>query len=252
LESVIGSYSLLPDYSDIYEAGNDNTAESIFEISFNPSNQTGLGFNNALIPASEAARLGITAGGFAGLLPTFPTNDVQTIFEAGDLRSAASFTTYTDGNGDAAAYISKFIDLSAAADGSDINLPVLRYADVLLMKAEADGENGASYELINQVRRRAFGQDPNIANPTIDLSSATPGTFMEKLHLERRRELLFENQRWLDIKRLPSSESLTLMNSHLSNEYSGVPTIEEYQLIYPIPQVEIDVSNGVITQNPGY
>jgi starch-binding outer membrane protein, SusD/RagB family len=55
-------------------------------------------------------------------------------------------------------YISKFLDLDAAGTGSNINLIILRYADLLLMKAEADGESAASYELINQVRRRAFGK----------------------------------------------------------------------------------------------
>lgn len=251
LENVMGQYELLEEYGDIHAAGNDNTAESIFEVSFNPTNETGLGMNNALIPASEAAALGIVAGGFAGNLPTYPTQDALSIYEAGDTRAATSISTY-DNNGNPALYISKYIDLDAAGAGSDINLVVLRYADALLMKAEADGESAASYELINRVRRRAFGEDPNTPNPAIDIDAATPGTFTEKLFLERRRELVFEGHRYFDLKRLPPADALEIINSHLSAEYSGVPTVEEYQLIYPIPQGEIDVSNGVITQNPGY
>jgi starch-binding outer membrane protein, SusD/RagB family len=69
--------------------------------------------------------------------------------------------------------------------------------------------------------------------------------------LERRRELIFEGHRLFDLKRLPSSETLNILNNHLASEYVGVPTVQEYQLIYPIPQTEIDVSNGVVTQNPG-
>ncbi|MDN5213050.1 RagB/SusD family nutrient uptake outer membrane protein [Fulvivirgaceae bacterium BMA12] len=248
LQNVIGQFSLLDDYADIHAAGNNNTAESIFEVSFNPTNQTGLGFNNALIPSSEASRLGIVAGGNGGNLPTFPTNDVQTIYEATDLRAAASFTPYDGGN--ATHYISKYIDLDAAGDGSDINLVLLRYADVLLMKAEADGESDASYELINQVRRRAFGQDPGAPDPTIDIDAAMPGTFLEKVMLERRREFVFENQRWLDLKRLPDSDVLTIINNHLSAEYTGVPSVVANRLIYPIPQQEIDISGGVVQQNP--
>ena len=251
LQNVIGQYNLLANYADIYAAGNDNTAESIFEVSFNPTNQTGLSMNNAFIPSSVASSLGIVAGGFSGRLPAFPTQDVQGIYEVGDLRAATSFTLY-DNNGNMEPYISKYIDLDAAGDGSDINLVVLRYADVLLMKAEADGENAASYELINRVRRRAFGQDPNVADPAVDINVASPGTFLEKVMLERRRELVFENHRWLDLKRLSDSEALSIINAHLSAEYTGVPTVDSHSLIYPIPQGEIDVSNNVVTQNPGY
>lgn len=251
LENVIGQYTLLSDYSNLYAAGNDNTDESIFEISFNPGNQTGLGMNNILIPASEAAALGIVAGGFAGNLPTFPTQDVQDIYEVGDLRKEASITIY-DNNGTQRPYVSKFIDLDAAGAGSDINMVWLRYADVLLMKAEADGESAASYELINQVRRRAFGLPSNTPNPSIDINESTPGTFLQKVMLERRREFVFEGHRYFDLKRLPPAEALSIINTHLSSEYTGIPTVQDYQLIYPIPQTEIDVSNGVITQNPGY
>ena len=251
LENVLGQYDLLQNYRDIYAPGNDNTAESIFEVSFNPTNMTGLGFNNSLIPSSEAARLGIVAGGFSGRLPTFPTQDVQGIFEIGDLRAEASIATY-DNNGSSEQYISKYIDLDAAGTGSNINLILLRYADVLLMKAEADGESAASYELINEVRRRAFGKDPNVPDPTIDIGIATPGTFLEKVMLERRREFVSEGQRYLDLKRLPSADAISIINDHLSTEYTGVPTVEEYQLIYPIPQGEIDVSKNIVTQNTGY
>ncbi len=245
LAQVINEYTLLSDYADIHAAGNDNTAESIYEVSFNPSNQTGLGFNNAFIPASEATRLGIVAGGNAALLPTFPTQDITGIFETGDERAAASFTAYTGGN--STHYISKYIDVNAAGDGSDINIVVLRYADVLLLKAEADGESAASYELINQVRRRAFGQDSSTPDAAIDIDGGTPGTFLEKVMLERRREFVFENQRWLDLKRLPDTDALAIINSHLSAEYSGVPVVSASRLTYPIPQQEVDVSGGVVT-----
>jgi hypothetical protein len=251
LENVMGRYSLLDDYSDVHAVGNDNTGESIFEISFNPGNQTGLGMNNNFIPRSEAVALGIVAGGFSGNLPTFPTQDIQDIYETGDLRKEAAITIY-DNNGTPRPYISKFIDLDAAGAGSNINMVWLRYADVLLMKAEADGESTASYELINQVRRRAFGQAPNTPDPAIDINASTPGTFLEKVMLERRRELVFEGHRYFDLKRLPAAVALSIINSHLSAEYTGVPTVREHQLIYPIPQTEIDVSNNVITQNPDY
>ena len=118
------------------------------------------------------------------------------------------------------------------------------------MKAEADGESAASYELINQVRRRAFGQDPGTPDPAIDIDASTPGSFLEKVMLERRREFVFENQRWLDLKRLPPSEALVIINNHLTAEYTGIPAVNANRLIYPIPQQEIDISGGVVEQNP--
>ena len=239
LQNVIGKYSLLANYADIHAAGNDNSAESVFEITFNPSNQTGLGLNNLFIPSSEASRLGISAGGFAGILPCAPTIDVTNMYEVGDLRAAASYSSW-DNNGNMETYISKFIDLAAAG----LNYHIMRYADVLLMKAEADGENAASYELINQVRRRAFGQDSGTLDSAIDISAASPGTFSEKLMLERRREFVFEGHRWMDLIRLPDSEALSIINAHLTSEYGDAPTMDAHSLIYPIPQSEIDISDG--------
>lgn len=249
LGNVIGQGSLLGDYSKIHAAGNDNTIESIFEISFNPVNQTGLTMNNFFIPTSVAQELGIVAGGFAPLPAYRPTADIQTIYEAGDLRAESTFKLY-DLDGVMTPYISKYIDLAAAGAGSNINLVLLRYADVLLMKAEADGENAASYELINKVRRRAFGQDPNVADPAIDINAATPGTFFEKVQLERRREFAFEYQRWPDLLRNPNV--LTIMNAHLLAEFTNTTPIDSHNLLYPIPQFEINSSDGVVTQNPGY
>ncbi len=252
LNDVIGKYSLLANYADIYAAGNDNTAESIFEVSFNPVNQTGLFDNNFFIPTVVAQELGIVAGGFTTPPPYIPTNDVQTIYEQGDLRAEASFGLY-DLDGTIAPYISKYIDLNAAGDGSDINMVLLRYADVLLMKAEADGESAASYELINQVRRRAFGQDPSVPDPEIDIDQTTPGTFFEKVQLERRREFAFENQRWIDLLRYPESEVIAIMNAHLAAEREDGPyVIDAHNLLYPIPQFEIETSKGLVTQNPDY
>jgi hypothetical protein len=252
LSDVLGEYSLLADYTDIHAAGNDNTAESIFEVSYNPLNQTGLFDNNLLIPTSVASELGIVAGGFTDLPPYIPTQDVQTIYEDGDLRADASFGLF-DLDGTLTPYISKYIDLNAAGDGSDINMVVLRYADVLLMKAEADGESADSYELINQVRRRAFGQDPFVPDPSIDIDATTPGTFFEKVQLERRREFAFENQRWIDLLRHPESDVIAIMNDHLAAEREDGPyVIDAHNLLYAIPQFEIETSNGLVTQNPGY
>ncbi len=102
------------------------------------------------------------------------------------------------------------------------------------------------------MRRRAFGKDPAVADAAIDINASTPGTFMEKLMLERRREFVFENQRWLDLKRLPEAEALAIINANMETEYTGVPAVDAHSFIYPVPQQEVDVSKGVVDQNPGY
>lgn len=253
LRQVEGQYSLLPDFGAIHAAGNDNTAESIFEVNFNPANQTGLG-RTGLVPNSVAVELGIVAGGATReILFPFATQDLIDAFDdPADLRIPHTFGT-ADGV-EPGGYISKFIDLAAASAGADINLVLLRYADVLLSLAEALGEGGEAYALINQVRARA-------GLPDIDAN--TPGTFMEKVMKERRLEFAFETHRWFDLLRLPQSETLAIMNAQLNAQqtffaqhpnYNG-PTqfnLTSDDLLYPIPQLEIDISGGVVVQNPGY
>ena len=253
LRQVEGQYLLLSDYGAIHGAGNDNTAESIFEINFNTGNQTGL-FRGGFIPQSVASELGIVAGGSTrAILFPFATQDLVDAFDdPNDLR--IPYTYGTAPGVEPGGYISKFIDLNAATDGANINLVLLRYADVLLSLAEALGEGGEAYALINQVRARA-------GLPGIDVN--TPGTFMEKLMKERRLEFAFEIHRWFDLLRLPQSETVAVMNAQLnaqqafftqSSNYNG-PTnfnLTPDRLLYPIPQLEIDISGGAVTQNPGH
>ena len=249
LRQVEGRYSLLPNFADIHAAGNNNTAESIFFFFFNPSNQTGLTGNNNFIPASVAVDLGIVAGGSAReFLSGYPTQDLVDSFDPADGRIPATFGIATEG-AYIGPYIAKFIDTNAAAQGSDINLVVLRYADVLLMLAEALGEGTEAYNLLNQVRARA-------GLPAIDATS--PGTFIEKIQNERRWEFAFEMHRWFDLLRLPQSEVTSIMETQLEsqqlNKFGLTVNISLTgdNLLYPLPQGEIDISDGVVTQNPGY
>src|SRR5690606_4437084 len=87
-----------------------------------------------------------------------------------------------------------------------INFPVLRYADVLLMFAEADnyvnGEPSAeAYLAINQVRRRGYGVPVGTAAPNVDLSGLDQDSFLSVLQDERSRELAFEGLRKSDLIR---------------------------------------------------
>ena len=254
LRQVEGKYSLLPNYRDIHAAGNNNTAESIFEVSFDPGNQTGLGMAIGFLPNSVAVSLGIVAGGNSrAILFPFVTQDLVDAFDdPTDLRIPGTFGI--EPGVEPGGYISKFIDVSAASAGADLNLILLRYADVLLMLAEALGEGAEAYALINEVRTRA-------GLPDID--AATPGTFTEKLMKERRLELALEMHRWFDLRRLPDAETIAIMNAQLTAQqafftqfpnYSGPTTfnLTSDDLLYPIPETEIAISEGVVVQNPGH
>jgi hypothetical protein len=135
-------------------------------------------------------------------------------------------------------YCIKFNDPSMTAFANSSHpFPILRYADVLLLLAEAEGESTEAYALINQVRARAT------LGP---LSPTVPSTFRDTLLHERRVELGFENQRWHDLLRF--GVAIQVMNAQLAS--SGV-TLQTWNLLDPISQTTL-AANPNLTQNPGY
>lgn len=239
LRQVLGKYTLLPDYADIYTAGTNNSAESIFEVNFNPSNQTGLGFPANFVYQSEMTRLGILANGTTQPA-IIPTDDLINSYEVGDERMDATITTAVAEN---KPYVSKYLDFGAAAQGHDINLVIIRYADVLLSLAEAIGESTEAYGFINQVRSRA---------DLADIDETTPGTFIEKVMKERRVEFAFEQQRWADLLRLPAADVISIMSSQLTAQQGTPVNVTNNDLLFPIPKPEVDLAEGLVIQNPGY
>lgn len=131
------------------------------------------------------------------------------------------------------------------------DLPLLRYAEALMIFAEAEsqangGPNAAAYDAINQIRRRAFGQDPAVAFPAADLPADLSATeFRDALMLERAKEFLGEGKRWFDLKR--TGTALQVLQGLGFN-------IAERNLKWPIPVEEIDNNEllGPEDQNPGW
>ena len=128
---------------------------------------------------------------------------------------------------------------------SDANFIVLRYADVLLMYAEALNENGYKADgdalnYLNDIRKRA-GLEVYTAG---ELSSQE--LFREVVWKERRFELAFENHRWFDLLR--TGKAVEIMNASANGEFR----IEAYQLLFPIPQSQIDAAPDKMTQNDKY
>jgi hypothetical protein len=153
-------------------------------------------------------------------------------------------TSYVDAEGQTqmARFITKYESEPFANFEAENNWIVLRYADVLLMMAEAIGPTGTTadgrdgWDLINEVRTRA------------GLADAPENNFYERLLRERRVELAFENHRWPDLKRFEQYISGVALD-RTQDEVGGL-TSSNFNLLYPIPQREVDVAD--LDQNAGY
>lgn len=228
-------YSLLPNYADLWNPETKNSAESIFELQFLPP-LNGSWFWNYFAPNS----LGVPGGSNGNTSPNTPTQDLIDAYEPGDTRLAASIAYDPDGR----PYILKFKDPGVAV-GNDArnNFPILRYADAMLLLAEALGESSEAYDLINAVRARA-----NLG----PIDGSTPGTFIEKVMHERQVEFAFECHRWHDLLRMGESAAISIMNANLAHEFPGGNiSIDAHDLVAPIPITEIQ-TNTLVKQNPGY
>ncbi|WP_338877348.1 RagB/SusD family nutrient uptake outer membrane protein (plasmid) [Spirosoma sp. SC4-14] len=143
------------------------------------------------------------------------------------------------------------------------NFPIIRYADVLLMAAEADlkvngGAKGVDY--YNQVRRRAYGLNPLVSGSPVDATAITMQDIMD----ERSRELCFEGQRRNDLIRwgvmqnvmqnLIATVSSTAPSNYVTSASlaaTNFVTAYPKHLLFPIPANEISLDNA-LTQNPGW
>jgi hypothetical protein len=152
-------YDLLPLYSDVFLPTNELNKEIIFAVRYTKGGfGTGSPFFNWFVPNQSGSNIATVGGGsgfntiMQDLFDAFPTND---------LRKGYSIATYTSGTTNYY-YTKKYTDVPANAMDSNNDWIVIRYADVMLMYAEADNEinNGpttAGIDAINQVRRRGYG-----------------------------------------------------------------------------------------------
>uniref|UniRef100_UPI003593106B RagB/SusD family nutrient uptake outer membrane protein n=1 Tax=Pricia sp. TaxID=2268138 RepID=UPI003593106B len=231
---ALGFYSLNTEYFDSFDASKEFAEnEVIFAYDHrseeNPRNGNGFG--------------AVTSWGFfaptADFLEAFETDDPRLLYtiDVPDQRSSKILGSTSDFIGN---------------DDSPGNRIYIRYADVLLWKAEALNETGdltGAVALINEIRARAR------ASVTPDGSTVPAGTLPQRpastdmaqirewLISERRVELGFEAHRFNDLKRWGiAQEVLTALDVNF----------KDYNILYPIPQSDIDKSGGTIEQNPGY
>ncbi len=262
----VQGYSLVANYADIFDPAHENGPESIFEVQYmeGPYNQYS-NFQYQFAPFKSKTVVDPAWGAPYGA--NMPTNDFLKQYEEGDLRKDATvgFETmvedYTGNNLTIAVpYVKKYNHPHAVIGQTGNNWVILRYADVMLMLAEALNEKGYStgepFDLINTVRNRA-----GLANLTPNVV-AGQAAFRSAVEKERRVELAFENQRWFDLLR--SGHALETMRAFGASELANPTTpinpvsppvsvayqIEGYELLLPIPDAEIIIND--IGQNPGY
>jgi hypothetical protein len=281
LDSVIalGSYSLQSTYASVFSINNEMNSEILFAVRFKSG---GLGMGNPLsnlFAPTNSGNAVINGDGNSSnnpILELTKTNSAYTSYiDPASTRKDVNIGLF----GTSVYYIKKYISPTALANDAENDWPVIRYSDVLLMKAEADGNTAGSLGLINLVRAR-------VGLAALTSATITTSALFEKaLAQERRWEFAFENQRWFDILRFTTTTtSLSaasdafpnlkiqgaeyVMKKHFTNMYSkfygtfSVLPISLSQLqsnanlnrfLLPIPQYEIDTNSFItIQQNPGY
>ena len=246
LKEVIDAnqYSLVSTYRTLFTNGNNNLSESIFEVEFVSGKSLGNNFSALFTPAITS--MAIFPNNLQGSGRIVPTLDLLRAYEANDSRKAVSVNDSVqliNGQKSYSRYGLKFVDFKAIdlADGT-VSYTVLRYADVLLMYAEALNEltsTSSALDYIKPVRARA-GLAPLAA-----LDQAATRLALEK---ERRLEFLYEGQRWFDLVR--TGRARAVLNAHYASQGLNF-SVEDYELILPIPQNEIDL-NPSVKQNPNY
>lgn len=209
LKEVIdsGEYSLLTNYASVFSVNNKNNQESIFEIQFKEGTDGyASSFIYQMLPvpmsASQVASITGASGAQALTIEAYniPTPDLLAAYEVGDLRKNNSIAYATLSNGKTYPYIKKLLQPHAQAGITGTNWPVYRYAEVLLLYAEALNEQGKSIShYLNDVRNRAG---------LIDSPAIGQTNIRAAILAERRVELAFENKRWPDLVRTGNAESV--------------------------------------------
>ncbi len=251
-----GEYRLVDNYNQIFTSGGENNEESIFEIQYMNASGGNWGRNNA----NEGSFSNVfqrARGQFEGFGFNLPTQDFideffsegvedprlkATVFREGDLMGDRGFFT-KDATGFPHDYYPKkyFSNKSEDAPFGDPNPNggsndrVIRYADVLLMHAEAafhTGDETGAKNSLNQVRRRVGMREITDVGPAL----------LRAIYHERRVELGLEGHRFFDLVR----------TGRAAEVLGALGYNDDVHKVLPIPDSQIQASDGALTQNPGY
>lgn len=249
-----GPYDLEAVYSDVFELENEHGVEYIFSAEY-------IGTDNE---GGEVGTWSGVPGPWANTLSYLITRAMPELAEsyaASDVRKARNVANYritgpdggTAPNNDGVWYAYKWRhnpDPSKRTYNrewqSPFNFPLTRFADVLLIYAEAQcraegNPNADAYDAINRVRARAG---------LAELSGLSGSNFLQAVLDERKWELCYEGHRWHDLNRY--GKLVEVVRACNEGNPSAAANIKNHHVLFPIPDREIQVSGGDLKQNPGY
>lgn len=266
--NAINGATLTAQYSQNFDVNFENNEESLFEFQANtsPANV------NPFLDNDNFAVVG-EIGAYYGFFSKKPswignsyytaTASIKNAYEEGDPRQAYNL----DLSQGALQNVKKYIRNTAYANGwggagyeLSVNNPrILRYADVLLLKAEAIVRSGGKLKeavsLVNQIRERARNSsdsgEPSLAPANRDENETNPANVLEWIFQERRLELAFEEgHRWWDLRRRHIAGEIDLKNWDFQSLDPNFK-FEDYHVNFPLPETEV-VENPNMNQNAGY
>lgn len=272
---------LVPDYIDNFSAFTENNEESLFEVQAGVANND---LNNLILHNDGPWRGVENSSVFRGYMMEFAGR--------GDLNDQSStkflITKKLLNNFGDDPRISAFLNpddeydgrifqkynkpdsvnvLTAIHGGSANNERVLRYADLILIAAEAalkTGDHSTAVELINRIRTRArnwgestgYGDGINPADHSVEETDRR--IIMQWIMDERFVELAGEGQRWYDLKRWHVAGDIDLSGWNGSEENFSTAMVSPVQfdvnkhLVFPLPQSELERNSAINENNPGY
>jgi len=235
-----GQYSLMPNYADVWKEIGENKQESIFEVQAI--------FSKGVVDYTKVQGPRGTPDYGWGF--NTPSESLANLYEAGDLRKNATIifvpstlwdglpapATWNNPRYNYKAYQSTLSETGTGMNDSDSakNLRILKYSDVLLIRAEAAsqlGFTGEATDNVNLIRVRAG-------------LTALPSVTLQQVYKERHLEMAMEHERWFDLIRTGQAQAAMTAN--------GKTFITGRHELFPIPQEQITLSGGRLAQNPGY
>ncbi|WPP51727.1 RagB/SusD family nutrient uptake outer membrane protein [Catalinimonas niigatensis] len=250
---ISGEYGLFESYDELHSEAYENIGENIFMVQYEPfilpSN-----WQTSIIPYNKGISQYSDETG-----AIYANADFVESYEVGDKRAREKEFYYTEYSLSSdrsdtinlgGYFIYKHFDPEAHLNttSSGLNWNLMRYAEVLLIYAEAANESSGpsedAYEAINQIRRRA---------DLPELSGLSQQQFREAIWKEKWHELSYENKTWFDMARLRKAFNTSTgdFEDFVGHQFSYGPTLTERELLFPIPTAEIR-NNDNLTQNQGY
>ncbi|MFN3377902.1 MAG: RagB/SusD family nutrient uptake outer membrane protein [Runella zeae] len=254
-----GVYSLVEvktsdDFEKLFGADLATTPEEVFYIKYARITGQGWGYPSYQHPADGPYTTGVRAHF------TLPTLPLIRDWSDKDLRKDYNlYSSYTNRSGRLTTFpaaepicFRKFRDLPANPAGNDF--PVLRYAEALLIYAEAasqanGGPTAQALEALNKVHRRAYGYLSTTTSPVdFSLAGLSAASFRDLVMTERAYEFMMEASRWYDLKRLGTTKLKEVIKTARGKD------VKDTHLMWPIPKQEMDNNPDLSAsdQNPGY